>query len=297
MHSRIIIIGLGPAGIACAIQLRRMGLQPLVIERNKTGGLIVNANRVENYLGFPHGISGTEFVKILEDQVEKYKLKILRDEIEHAEFSGRLFHLAGKSNQYSGDILVIATGTEPVIPEICTSDLINSGLVFTDISALLSMSGKTIGIIGAGDAAFDYAASMRDRDNEVLIFNRGDRVKALRKLQEDVFQSECIRYYSNTRIRAIELLPSQNQLRLIAENRKKHEFVLDYLIFATGRKPALKFLSQGLISQLEPLRAQNRLYLIGDVKNEQFRQVSIAAGDGIKAAMEIFRHGSNQENR
>lgn len=294
--SQVIIIGFGPAGLACAIQLTRMGLHPLVIEKAKPGGMLFNANRVENYPGFPGGIKGEELTRLFKKQASTFNINRIRDEITDVRHDGSRFELKGRKDAYKSDILVIATGTAPVIPEECPPFLIQQGLIHADISSLRKVSGKTIGIIGAGDAAFDYAVSLAENNNTVHIFNRSDRVRALGLLQERAKAMGGIKYFEY--YRAMELTEALGgKLRAVfGHYEQSHPFLLDYLIFATGRIPALNFVNQAFMRKMKVLEQHKQLYLIGDVRNENVRQVSVAVGDGVRAAMEIMQYESHQQD-
>jgi thioredoxin reductase (NADPH) len=292
--SKIIIVGCGPAGMACAIQLKRMGLYPVVIEKKKPGGLLFNANLVENYPGFPGGISGPELANRMIRQFKGYNITLLNDEVILAISASGIFTLNCTSGYYQCNVLVIATGTSPVIPESCPDKLVTEGLVHFDITELRQVTGKTIGIIGGGDAAFDYSLTMAENGNEVIIFNRGDQVRALNILQEKVFINNKIKYLANTDLESLEILPGKGLSAICQSAFSKSKYSLDYLIFATGRKPADYIFDESIRNNMQDLTNKRRLYLVGDIKNGHYRQVSVAVGDGVKAAMEIFQDESNQ---
>jgi thioredoxin reductase (NADPH) len=292
--SRIIIIGYGPAGMACAIQLKRMGLQPLVIEKDHPGGMLVNANRVENYPGFPGGIPGPDLVKLFVEQADSFNIESIQDEILDVNYDDGKFKVEGNSGTYKCDILVSATGTSPVVPANFPQELAEKGLIHFDITELSQVSGKTIGIIGAGDAAFDYSLTLAENGNEVVIFNRGNRIRALKALTEKVFINNHIKYLENITLKSLETLSDKRLEAIFKSASGNKKYFMDYLIFATGRKPEDSFFRESLKTNLPNLLKEHRLYLIGDIKNATCRQVSVAVGEGIKAAMEIFRHESNQ---
>jgi thioredoxin reductase (NADPH) len=280
--------------MACAIQLKRMGLHPLVVEKGRPGGMLFNANRVENYPGFPGGIPGPDLVKLIIEQAGYFNIESIQDEIVDVNYHEDKFNLDGKSDAYKCDILVIATGTSPIVPANFPEDLAGKGLIHFDITELRQISSKTVGIIGAGDAAFDYSLTMAENGNEVFIFNRGDRIRALKVLSEKVFINNNIIYLEKTSLKSLKARSDKGLKAILNSASGNKKYSLDYLIFATGRKPANGFFRESLKENLPNLLKEHRLYLIGDLKNEHYRQVSVAVGNGIKAAMEIFRHESNQ---
>ena len=110
MTEDVIVIGAGPAGIAAAIQLRRFGLDPLLLERDRLGGLLVNANLVENYPGFPEGIRGAELVKLFEAQLRRVGVSISVEEATALDYSDG-FLIQTPRRRLTARIVVIASGT------------------------------------------------------------------------------------------------------------------------------------------------------------------------------------------
>jgi thioredoxin reductase len=295
-RTTVIIVGCGPAGIACAIQLKRMGLEPVVVEKNRPGGMLFNASLVENYPGFPGGISGENLAALLTEQARNFGLDLRKDEIRLAEYHNGLFQLSGLEDTYACSRLVLATGTVAVFPKLYPGELIRKGLIHTDMTKLRSVTGKDIGIIGAGDAAFDYAVSLAQSGNSVSIYNRGNRVKALKALREKAAGMNGIHYYSHHELYGVSEAPDNRLCAFFGDDPPGRKAIMDYLIFATGRAAALDFLDQELKEKAGDLAREGRLFVIGDAANGRFRQVSVAVGDGVRAAMEIFEHESNQQD-
>ena len=274
----VIIIGAGPAGIACAIQLKRYNIDSIVLEKDKIGGLLKNANLVENYIGFPNGLSGEKLVELIKRQSQSSKLKIKYEFVESVDSDKDTISVKTNNNLYQSKYLVIASGTKPIIP---TVPIIHDNLknkVFYDIYKLGQIKNKNIAIIGAGDCAFDYALNLCS-NNKVTILNRSNRIKALPILQDRVFKIECINYFDNIIVKQIE---SKNDKINLSSIPNIVTTVFDYILIAVGRESNLDFINKDIMTN------QN-IFRIGDVKNEHFRQTSIAVGDGTFAAMKISK--------
>ncbi|MFC1784890.1 NAD(P)/FAD-dependent oxidoreductase [Candidatus Neomarinimicrobiota bacterium] len=272
----VIIIGAGPAGIACAFQLKRYNIDSIIFEKDDIGGLVKNANLVENYLGFPNGIYGKRLVQLLNKQSQSNKLDIKYEIVESVEFLEDTYKIKTNRKIYHSKYLVIASGTKPIIPDTPVIQNNIKSKVFFEIYKLGHVKNKNIAIIGAGDCAFDYALNLSD-NNKVIILNRSNLIKALPILQDKVSKVENIKYFDNTEVQEVGTI--DKQLNLILKNNNK-SILVDYLLIAIGREPNLDFIGKDLL--LNP-----NVFQIGDVKNEQFRQISIAIGDGTFTAMNI----------
>ena len=274
----VIIIGAGPAGIACAIQLKRYNIDSIVLEKDKIGGLLKNANLVENYIGFPNGLSGEKLVELIKRQSQSSKLKIKYEFVESVDSDKDTISVKTNNNLYQSKYLVIASGTKPIIP---TVPIIHDNLknkVFYDIYKLGQIKNKNIAIIGAGDCAFDYALNLCS-NNKVTILNRSNRIKALPILQDRVFKIKSINYFDNIIVKQIE---SKNDKINLSSIPNIVTTVFDYILIAVGRESNLDFINKDIM-------INQNIFRIGDVKNEHFRQTSIAVGDGTFAAMKISK--------
>ncbi|MGB2956815.1 MAG: NAD(P)/FAD-dependent oxidoreductase [Anaerolineales bacterium] len=283
---KVVIIGAGPAGLTAALQLQRQGIPPLLLERHKVGGLLNNAHRVENYPGFVEGISGPDLVDLFRRQAERLGVIITLEEVIAVEYQDKLFRIATNKREILTKILVAATGTKAKsFPTGSFSGNLESK-IFSEVFPLLKEEGKTILIVGAGDAAFDYALNLASK-NQVIILNRGKSIKGLSLLWNRVQENDSIKYFPETEIEEIISSEKGSITVLARSGSKRKNFKPDYLLTAIGREPELGFADGEFFKQAEGLQNQKVLYLIGDLQNDDFRQTSIAVGDGIRAAMEI----------
>jgi len=276
----VLIIGAGPAGIAAAIQLKRYGIPFVLLERTRVGGLLWNANLVENYPGFPAGISGPKLVRLLEKQMERLGVEITFDSIEQLRCSDKYFHVRTQKAEYHPRYVIIASGTRPRPLPLPVNGAVHNR-VFRDIYPLLAKTEKKVVIIGAGDAAFDYALNLTKNRNSVTILNRGRKVKCLGLLWNRAQAEPGIEYHAETAVHSVEFDEAEG--RLMVRTEAGQSLGADYMLFATGRVPQTGFLPDEVLNNnLEGI------YFVGDVKNGRFRQAAIAAGDGLRAAMEIY---------
>ncbi len=285
----VIIIGAGPAGLAAAIQLRRYGIHPLLFERGEVGGLLRNANLVENYPGFPRGISGARLVKLFARQASNVGVVVTQAEVTSIAYDQGLFQVRTSQGSYLSRLAVIATGTKP----LRIADLFIPGelqdRVFYEVHELVNIEGKSVVIIGGGDAAFDYALNLAKK-NHVTILNRGEKPKCLPLLWERARVVDSIAYHDQTFVQKIRKCPKSGMLVDCQTPACELQFHADYLLIAIGREANMDCLSAELIQQTPMLEKQGILYIIGDVKNGIFRQTSIAVGEGVLTAMKVYRY-------
>jgi thioredoxin reductase (NADPH) len=280
----IIIIGGGPAGITAAIQLQRYGCDPLLFEKRELGGLLWNANLVENYPGFPNGVRGEKLIGLMQKQVERLDVQVKREEVLEVKKDGNGFSVETENAVYESKYLVVASGTKSQpMPVVISPEA--RAKVFTEVWPLLNEEEKQIVIVGAGDAAFDYALNLSKKRNNVTILNRGETVKCLALLFDRAAQEARIRYRARVAVSRIVLDETATRLKVQCDAENVEA---DYVLFAIGRVPNRDFLSEEIRRRETELVQSGQLYFVGDVKNELFRQVAIAAGDGLRAAMQIY---------
>jgi thioredoxin reductase len=279
----ILIIGAGPAGISTAIQLKRYGLTPILLEKDRIGGLLWNANKVENYPGFPDGIPGPKLVELFEKQIWRIGIRIIFEEVKNLVFENDWL-AETKQTAYQPEVVVVATGTKPRPLPVTIQDKVKNR-VFTEVWRLLEARKKHIVIVGAGDAAFDYALNLTGRGNTVTILNRSTEVSCLPLLWERASTTPAISYRERSSLQRIDSDAVTGHLQLFTDGGS---LTADYLLFAIGRESQLDFMTKSVKRQERRLTECGKLYFVGDVHNNLFRQTAIAAGDGLRTAMQIY---------
>lgn len=290
----MIIIGAGPGGLATALQLERYGIQPLLIEQERVGGLLHNANLVENYPGFPGGISGPQLVDLFKEQVQTYSLNIKIARLENLDYINNQFQFSIAQQILRSQIAVVASGTKPRSFKDFDLPIEIQNQVFYEVYPLLDVRGKQIAIVGAGDAAFDYALNL-GQDNDIWILNRGKEFSCLPLLWERAQLIPRIHYHPETNISKISAEPGARISLECKTTNGSDTFEVDYLIGALGRDPNLDFISGQFTKKAIQLESSGELYYVGDVVNGLYRQTAIAVGDGILTAMKIYKHFKEKE--
>jgi thioredoxin reductase (NADPH) len=283
------IIGAGPAGISAALQFARYEIIPFVYEADAPGGLLFNAGTIENYPGFPKGIEGPELAALFAKGLEANEAVICPEEVLSVDYAEGVFRVQA-DNPADFSRLIIATGTRPVpLDDVeFDSEETECGIDY-GIGMIRSIAGKSVAIIGAGDAAFDYALTL-SKKNDIVILQRGEKPRCNAALARRVAGSERITVLENASAAKISKEEEGRfALSLCGTGcGSRNMMTADHVIAAIGRVPREIALMPGLSEHFDELVAGGRLRFAGDVINQMYRQTSIAVGDGVRSAMEIY---------
>lgn len=275
--ARVAVVGAGPAGVAAVVQLSKCGHRVVVYEVGAIGGAVRNARLVENYPGFPDGISGREFAGLLEKHLRNYVDDIRYeqvDQIKHLE-EGFQVSTRGQSELFEG--VVVSTGTasgsagfdgEDILAR---SRLLHYEVVDLDSTALLNQ----VAVVGGGEAALDYALNMARNGAEVTVFHRSE-LRANHALLSDVRAESKIDFI------LAKLTGSGIEGGKAVLCWDDHSQTFDVVLVAVGREPRLPGLVGIDLDSLPP-----NFHIAGDAKHGKLGQVAIAVGDGLKAAMQL----------
>ena len=294
MHERVsvVIVGAGPAGIAAGMFLKRAGVELLLLDEREPGGLLREANLVENYPGFPDGISGRELASLMTQQMEKLGVRLEKRFVTKVSPKDHSFVTETKTDTYESDAVIIATGTAPKKVEMEGAIELEGRRLFYGLASIETddIRDKRVLILGGGDAAFDYAINMSTRGNSVTIASRST-ASCLPLLLEraeargiEIFE-KCV---------SERMMESTDGVRVeCARDDDKKVFEADIVIVAHGREPRVDMLPPELRERIDdsgerpPMTGIEGLFVAGDVVRGIHRQAAIAAGDGVLAAMHV----------
>jgi len=285
----IAIIGAGPAGIAASIYLKRAGFEPLVFEKGDIGGLLLNANLVENYPGFPEGITGKELVKLFKNQLLRLDIYVENKEVKEVNIDGDGFKLITSNEILNPRALIITSGTIPKDIELKGQSSVLGRKLFYEIKDIPPPKREdTFVVIGAGDAAFDYALNLSKDVSKVDIIFRSGKAKCLTLLEDRARKSKNI--YVHPKTAPLHVKEEQGKIKIeCISDGKETIFTPKYGLIACGRSPNLNVISKELQKSLRIKKDGTTnipgLYFAGDVRRGNFRQTGIAVGDGISTAM------------
>jgi len=295
-NTKIALIGGGSACATAAIQLVRSGNEVILIAK-EIGGTIKNANLIENLIGFPEGIKGGEFVNLIKTQLLNNKIPYISEFVESVEHEESKYIIKTPQSEIQAEYLIVGTGSIPKRLEVKgEEEAFEKKRLFYDIyNGKKFTTKKTILIIGSGDVAYDYAMNLRVTAGSISIIQRTSMTKSLPLLQKRVEKEKKIRIVKNRE--PIEIITEEDKVILLTKMENKiFPIEADIILVAIGREPNIKFLSKELKAEYDEALEGSKLYFVGDAKKGNYRQVSIAMGDGMKTAMEIDKRLSLEED-
>jgi thioredoxin reductase (NADPH) len=305
MHSKVMIIGSGPAGYTAAIYAARAMLEPVMIAGFEPGGQLMITTDVENYPGFKDVIQGPWLMEQMKAQAEHMGTRMISDHITHVDLAKRPFRLSGDSgNHYTCDSLIIATGAKAKWLGI-ESETAFKGF---GVSACATCDGffyrnKAVMVVGGGNSAVEESLYLANLASSVTLVHRRDTLKAERILQERLFKHPKINIIWDSAIE--EICGKQKPpgvTHVILKNVKTNvvsEVAVDGVFVAIGHSPAselfkdqLDLKSSGYIATVPGSTATNipGVFAAGDVADDVYRQAVTAAGLGCMAALEAERY-------
>lgn len=277
------IIGAGPAGIAAALQAKRHNLKIKLYDRNGIGGWASAADAIYNYPGFSGGISGKALVRRFQTQLESVEIEIEQFDVQRIVESNEGFEIHSSSGEKQhAKAVIVATGTQSKTDPLYEQPAIQPFL-YQRADQIPQKKNLNILIVGGGEAAFDQAIHLAKRGVRCTLFARGS-ISAL-AIQQEEAKTLDIAILENT---PIEKLSINDNDRLVAN---QHPQTFDGLLLAIGKEPLAPHLPKDAFTiDSSGLSAIPGLYLAGDLRRGPFRQIAIAVGDGVLAAMQAFRY-------
>lgn len=301
IHSRVLIIGSGPAGYTAAVYAARASLEPVLVQGMEPGGQLTITTEVENYPGFADPIQGPWLMDQMRAQAENVGTKLISDYIVDVDFNTRPFRAQGDSGQvYTGDTLVIATGAQARWLGLESEKKFQGfGVSACATCDGFFYRGKEVVVVGGGNTAVEEALFLTNFASKVTLIHRRDTLRAEKILQNRLFKNEKIQLEWDNVIE--EIVGDEDPLGVTGvrvKNVKTGEertLPCHGVFIAIGHDPAtklfkgkLKMDDEGYLITAPDSTATDiaGVYAAGDVKDKTYRQAVTAAGMGCMAALE-----------
>lgn len=280
-----IVIGAGPAGMATALYLYRSGLNVLIIEKDLPGGQLLKTDNIENYLGFEK-IAGADLALKMYKQIKNSGIKIIFEEVEELKKQTN-FIVKTKNNKYESKNVVIATGK--INNKLGLENENIKGVSYCAVCDGAFYKNKTVAVVGGGNSAFSQALYLSSIAKKVYLINRTEKIKAEKRLQDNVKNNKNIIYLKNKIIKKIN--GNKNIKSITLNNNDVIE--LDGLFLAIGGTPKIDFITEIKLDKKyiivnDKMETNiNGIFACGDVIKKDYYQIATAISDGIKAALNI----------
>ncbi len=310
MHSKVLIIGSGPAGYTAAIYAARAMLNPTLIQGIQPGGQMTITTDVENYPGFGDVIQGPWLMEQMESQARNVGTKIINDMIKSVDLESKPFTALSESGEsYTADTLIISTGAQARWLGLESEKKFQG----YGVSACATCDGfffkeKEVVVVGGGNTAVEEALFLTSFASKVHLIHRRDELRAEKILQERLLKHEkinCIWDHELVEILGEDSPPNVTGIKIKnVKNNETQELKVDGVFIAIGHDPATQIFkkqvemdAQGYIITKPDSTATNieGVYAAGDVKDKTYRQAVTAAGMGCMAALEAEKYISNSE--
>lgn len=306
MHTRVAVIGSGPAGLTAALYAARASLEPLVIRGLQPGGLIATTSEVENYPGFVDGIGGYELSDNMEKQAMRFGAKFKDTLITSIDASKRPFVLhTDDGEDITADTIIVSTGASPRKLGVPGEDkLANRGVSYCATCDGFFFREKRVVVVGGGNSALDEGLFLTRYVSELVIVHRRDSLRADQVLQERAFSNPKVRFVWDSTVD--EILGTDSVTGVKLRNLKTGEITeiaTDGVFPYIGHVPNTTIF-QGLLNLDENgyIVTDHHthtnvpgIFAAGDVVDHVYRQAITAAGEGCKSAMEAVWYLAAQD--
>ena len=303
----VIVLGAGPAGLTAALYAARANLSPLVITGNELGGQIATTTDVDNFPGFPEGVTGPELYDLMQRQAARFGARFQIDEATEVEMRRWPFRVKAHGGEHEAKSLILATGASPRklgVPG--EQEFIGRGVSYCATCDGFFFRGKDLMVVGGGDSALQEGLFLTRFANKVQVVHRRDQLRAQPILQDRARDNEKMSFIWNTVVTEIEGDGKVQAVRLKdTRTGQEREQDVDGIFVYIGHYPNTHLYAGQLDMDEEGyLVVDSRLhtnipgvFAAGEIHDRVFRQAVVSAGFGSMAAMEAEKFLAEQEHR
>jgi len=299
-HSKLIILGSGPAGYTAAVYAARANLKPTLITGLSKGGQLMTTTDVDNWPGDHDGLQGPALMERMEKHALKYNVDIIFDHIDEVNFKNRPLVLKGDSGEYSADAVIISTGASAMYLGLSSEkEYLGKG-----VSACATCDGffykeKKVCVIGGGNTAVEEALYLSNIASSVTLVHRRDALRAEKILQDKLFQKENIEVIWDSELAEVKG-DDMGVTSAVIRNKKDNSITdmsFDGIFIAIGHKPNTDIFTSQLEMDEGYIIVKNDsgyatqsnvpgVFAAGDVTDKIYRQAITSAGSGCMAALD-----------
>lgn len=299
-HSKLIILGSGPAGYTAAVYAARANLNPTLITGLEKGGQLMTTTDVDNWPGDHDGLQGPDLMTRMEKHALKYNVNIVFDHINEVNFKDKPLILKGDDGEYSTDALIITTGASAMYLGLeSEKEFLGKG-----VSACATCDGffyknKKVCVVGGGNTAVEEALYLSNIASSVILVHRRDTLRAEKILQDKLFKKENIEIMWDSELSEVKG-DNMGVTSAIIKSKKdgsKQDISFDGVFIAIGHKPNTDIFTDQLDMDEGYIIVKNDsgyatqsnipgVFAAGDVTDKIYRQAITSAGSGCMAALD-----------
>jgi thioredoxin reductase (NADPH) len=301
----VIIIGGGPGGLTAGLYASRARLSTLLIESALYGGQMTTTELIDNYPGFPQGVTGDELSRLMEEQAKKFGMETITEEVVEVSLEGDMKVVQTNESAYRCEALIICTGTEyRKLGVPGEKEFAGKGVSYCATCDGAFFKDSQIVVVGGGDSALTEALFLTKFAKELTIIHRRDALRGTKIYQERVFANPKIKMLWNSVVQ--EIKGDSNVRSIIVKNVKTEEIIelkTEGVFLFVGLSPRTRFL-KGLVKLDEAgyiITDENGetsvrgIFAAGDCRKKLLRQVATAVGDGATAAFAAEKYLESRE--
>jgi thioredoxin reductase (NADPH) len=299
----LIIIGAGPAGLTAALYAGRSRLNTLVLEKMVVGGRILMSESIENFPGFPGGISTQDLIKRMEEQVRSLDIKIESGEV--LELDSRQKSVKTNSKTYTAKAIIIAVGSRPRRLKVPGEErLIGKGVSYCATCDGPLYREKNVVLVGAGNAAAEEALYLSRFAKQLNLIHRRSDLRASAILQERLKENKKINFILNSLVTEIIGLRSVESIKIKDVNTAKERSIsCDGVFVCIGYEPDTEFIRDRLkvdeagfiITDENLMTSEVGIFACGDCRKKSLYQVITACGDGATVSDSAYKYLLSQD--
>ena len=291
----VVIVGGGAAALSAAIYAGRARLATLVIERQYVGGQVVQTHQIENYPGFPDGISGPDLTLRMQEQAKRFGAQITQEDVTRIELDGDVKVVTTSKATIRTPALILAVGAHPRYLDVPgEKELWGKGVSYCGTCDAAFFREKKVIVVGGGDAALTEALFIARFASDVLIVHRGDAFRGEKIYQDEIDRHDRIRVRFETVVDRINGTGHVEGIEATDTTTGEGLTIpCDGVFVFIGSEPSTDFLCNILPSdcgqQIETdndmMTSVPGIFAIGDARKDSYRQIATAVGEGATAAI------------
>ena len=299
-HSKLLILGSGPAGLTAAIYAARAQLEPTLLAGYAPGGQLMLTSEVENFPGFPDGIDGPDLMAKMRAQAERFGTVVVDQDVDRVDLSKQPFRVWSAGREFTADAVIVATGASAIWLGLeSETRLRGRGVSSCATCDGFFFKGEEVAVVGGGDTALEEALFLTRFATKVHLLVRRDEFRGSKIMVARAQAHEKIKIHFNREV--VEVLGEKKTEALVLKDTVSgatEQLAVGGLFVAIGHKPNTELLGGALpvdaagylqVKEHSSASAIDGVFVAGDVHDHRYRQAVTAAGDGCRAALDAER--------